>query len=207
MNPRNMTTSTGDIRDIKGLEHFSYSPIYYIIPALLLACLIYFAWRLYKKRRERINIETILPPSPDEVALRELDLLRNEDYFEEIGEKLFNFRLSEIFRNYLEGRYEFPASEMTSEEIVSYIEKKNLGIRTNNQDSKNEEQEIRLKEVVKKILVETDKVKFAKFRPGKKVAMGLTDNAIKFINETKKRQESTQADACDYQTNDGSRTL
>jgi hypothetical protein len=169
------TEQAGDIRDIKGLEHFSYSPLYYIVPALLVAALLYFAWRLYKKRMAKIKVETIAPPPPDEVALRELGNLRQKEKFNELGEKLFNFRLSEVFRNYLEGRFDFPASDMTTEEISSILPT------TPDFDSTHAP-------LINKILNETDKVKFAKHHPGKNVALGLVENATEFVDETKEKE-------------------
>lgn len=168
----NNATEQADIRDIKGLEHFSYSPVFYIIPALLLVVLAWLAYRLYKKRAGRVKVGTFAPPPPDKIALRELELLLKDGKYEGLGEKRFNFRLSEIFRNYLEGRYSFPASDMTTEEIISLL-KKEKSISS------------ALSEEIINILSETDKVKFAKFRPGKNFAAGLVQRAIKFVNETK----------------------
>ncbi|QPJ65643.1 MAG: hypothetical protein G3M78_09655 [Candidatus Nitrohelix vancouverensis] len=118
-----------DIRDIKPLRHAppDYTWAYYSLLALALL-----GWAFYWLRQRRraappetaSAVEDFLPP--DEEALRALEQVR-KDHPEPkacnaIELRQLYFTLSEIFRRYLEKRFDFPALDWTSEEIIKWSE-------------------------------------------------------------------------------------
>ena len=76
------------------------------------------------------------------------------------------FELSEIFRRYLENRYDFPAQEWTTEEITSHFK---------NFSDLSERQKLQ----TRTLLVKIDKVKFAKAQTHD----DPIDSVIQFIKE------------------------
>ncbi len=70
---------------------------------------------LWYRRGRRLRAHHALAPPPDAVAMDGLDALYDVSRFE--GRE-FYFRLSALFRGYLEGRYAFPATGMTAEELL-----------------------------------------------------------------------------------------
>ena len=98
-----------------------------------------------------------------------------EDIFQKKGEKHFHFRLSEIFREYLEGRFSFGATDMTTEEILKRL-------------SDFADFDSAQKATIGNLLEETDKVKFADMLLGKTTGDQLVKEAETFVDETKKSE-------------------
>ena len=106
-----------DIFDIKPLEIFGVDPDLFkwsIIAGtallFILGSLFFFLWKRKKKS----------PPKapeipPDQKALDRLAALKNDP---NPDGKRFYFKLSEILRDYIHGRFHVPALEMTSEELI-----------------------------------------------------------------------------------------
>ena len=77
-----------------------------------------------------------------------------------------------IIREYLENRYDVPALESTTEEIVQNISKANLNM--SDVDS------------LKRILQVADLVKFAKAKPDESIHESFMNEAEGFVKRTKK---------------------
>ena len=120
----------------------------------LVAALIGFA--IYAFIRRRNNKPIFSAPKPAEpahiIALRELDKLRAEKLWQSNRTKDYYTRLSDIVRTYIEGRFEVPAMEMTSDEILAGLQ--NTGFEDNN-----------LVDRLHKLFSLSDLVKFAKAQP------------------------------------------
>lgn len=94
-----------------------------IAAVLLLAAL---AWRLWKKRKKPAAAQPDSPPIPAETeAYQMLDALAADG---DLHPKQFYFRLSAILRRYIERRYDIPAAEMTTEELLPKVDRLHLGI-------------------------------------------------------------------------------
>jgi len=162
-----------DIKDIKPLAEIIRD--YKLIISLSLAGVVLLAlviggiyWYRVKYQKAKV-----LPPRPaHELALEELDHLRKEGLIEKGIYKEHYFKLSEIFRRYLEKRFRFPAVERTTEEILPEIS----NLKGCNKKVKSEAQ---------KFLSQTDLVKFAKYTPTTQEADHEYQEAVDFINETK----------------------
>lgn len=111
-----------DIHDIKpliipdwGMDWGTALPWLLLGIALLgLLFLFYYFWR----KRGRQATDAQVEVSPYEQAINGLEELSAEDFS---AARDFYFALSAIFREYLEGRFQLPAPEMTSEELLPAI--------------------------------------------------------------------------------------
>lgn len=121
--PEGLTEGMRDIVDIKGIIYPPPHILFFLLPpAILLAGI--FAYTAYRLRGRKKNLS--LPDPPWVRALRDLEMLEKRDLLARGNFREFYYSLSEIFRRYLEEIYNFPALEMTSEEIVREIYKKNF---------------------------------------------------------------------------------
>ncbi|PIP73439.1 MAG: hypothetical protein COW89_02665 [Nitrospinae bacterium CG22_combo_CG10-13_8_21_14_all_47_10] len=160
------------IHDIKSLEEYplpwlDYS--WWALAALALSGLFYFLWRKWKSRPTSLD----LPPTastltPEQLAFKELEELRNKGWLQIGRVQDHFFELSEIFRRYLENRYQFPAQEWTTEEITAHF-KHFSGL----------SEDLKLR--ARSILTQTDRVKFAKAEQ----ANDEMESVISFIHEAR----------------------
>ncbi len=149
----NVLGSQEEIHDIKPLEDYPLPWMNYFwiaLGALALFGLLYFLWRKWKSRPTSLTL-----PSPtsaltaEQLAFKELEELKNKGWLQLGRIQDHFFELSEIFRRYLENRYQFPAREWTTEEITAHF--KHFPSLSEN---------LRLQ--ARSILTQTDRVKFAK---------------------------------------------
>jgi hypothetical protein len=142
-----------EVYDIKPLEEYPLPWIDYLwiaLAGLAILGLLYFVWFKWKSRPSTLNLPTSdTDLTPDQLALKELEVLKNKQWLQIGRVQDHFFELSEIFRRYLEKRYQFPAREWTTEEITAYF-KSSLNLSDN------------LKLQARSILTQTDRVKFAK---------------------------------------------
>ncbi len=162
-----------DIRDIKPLAVLTKD--YTLILSLSLVGLALlglsiggFYWYRVTHRKTQVP-----PPRPaHELALEELAHLRKEGLIEKGIYKEHYFKLSEIFRRYLERRFRFPAVERTTEEILPQI----YAIPGCDEQVKRSAQSF---------LSQTDLVKFAKHIPTTQEVEREYQEAVAFITHTK----------------------
>jgi len=122
MGDANATRLT-DIHDIKpalvigsNLRWF-----YWALVIVGLSILAIIACRLWRKRKKTTAPElAVAPISAETEAYQMLDALAADG---NAAPKQFYFRLSAILRRYIERRYEIPASEMTTEELLPTVDR------------------------------------------------------------------------------------
>lgn len=120
---------------------------------------------------ETESIKEVIEPAHI-VALRRLHILESEAIWQEGKIKEYQSELTNIIREYLEKRYNINALEMTTSDI-------NMAI--------NKEPSMRgQSQVLSDILMIADLVKFAKAKPSQDIHKQFLDNAIDFVNQTKK---------------------
>jgi len=123
-----------------------------LIPLLLLIlALIYFWWRRRKEAGSVTKVIEVYVP-PHERALNELEQLEQEKLWQQGDFKKFEVRISTIFRRYLEDKFNFPALEWTTREIVQHLSQGGF-------------EDISVP-VVQEVLKQSDMVKYAKVKPG-----------------------------------------
>jgi len=164
-----------ELKDVKPpIEFpFDYMLLYSMLAIILMIALAaWFGYRAWKQKQEKGYIFSP-PPKPrpaHEIALEALAELYKSDLLENGKYKIFYIRLSEILRNYLEGRYYITAMEETTDEILRDIAQ-------HVEDEKRQE--------LSGILRESDLVKFAKHVPESNQTEQIKKNSEQFVNDTK----------------------
>lgn len=175
--------TTKDIKDIKGIIEVPYSIWDYIpyilvvLGIILIAGLVYYFTRKFRRRKEAIAEEMKLPPHI--IALKELKQLDSEKLWQRGEIKQFHIRLTEIVRKYIERRFSIQALEMISSEIIDELN--HLGSID--------------KELVKKMERSfgiSDLVKFAKFLPLPDENTFCIQVAFEFVENTKPPEDVQQ---------------
>ncbi len=165
-----------DIKDIKPIATIKrdytlligFSVAFLLLLVLIIAVIYFYRVKFLKAKEQPLR-------PAHELALEELDRLQREGL---IGRGIYKehyFKLSEIFRRYLERRFHFQAVEKTTEEILPEIK-----------DLKGFDEHV--KSDAEKFLYNTDLVKFAKYTPEKQQIDQEYQETVDFINKTKEEQ-------------------
>ena len=171
-------TLSMDIHEIKAPLHapvlpqewLGYSLLLYSVLQLLFA-VIYILYRTRKAKKT--GQKRIRRPSepPHVTAIRELEKLQSEKLWQNQRHKLYYTRLTDIVREYIEGRYGVYAMEMTSDEIIQALTELNIPTRSHEQ--------------IQRLLSTADYVKFAKYVPDVEDNEMSWNDAYYFVEETK----------------------
>jgi len=148
----------------------------WILGIMLIACIVFLILYAINRRRKNIPLFTLpakpkLPPHV--IALSELDKLKEEQLWQHDKVKDYYTRLTDIIRVYLEERYEIPAMEQTTHEILSQFKGENSQIKG------------KLFTGLQKTLDTSDLVKFAKYTPLADENHFVLVNAYTLVEETK----------------------
>lgn len=168
MNPiKDIIEEPSDWRDYKKY-------IFGLIGILLLGALIYYLWSRSNKGVEEekpvvVEEEVIIPA--DVIALDKLKDLDAKQLWQQGKEKEYHSELTFVLREYLEHRYDFPALENTTSEIMKSDQLRSL---TSDQSS-----------TLENVLNIADVIKFAKGEAGASINDQFMKDAVRFVNETK----------------------
>jgi hypothetical protein len=148
----------------------------WLFGAILIGALIWFI--IYAIQRRKRNMPVFVRSEkpkepPHKVALRDLDLLKSEELLKKGHVKEYYSRITDIIRTYIEERFEVPALEETSYEILRDLKNGNLKV-----DSKSIEE-------LRHILELSDLVKFAKLKPLQDDNQITIAKAYFFVQHTK----------------------
>ncbi len=103
-----------------GMKWHDYIPLWLLwlllVPVAVVAGI--FIYRKTRKEEEFRKLEHIKPVPPFELAMQRLDALRTQRLAQSGHEKEFYTRLTDILRQYLQGRFGINAMEMTTSQIV-----------------------------------------------------------------------------------------
>ncbi|GEM_PF-4184496 len=179
---RDVGKEENKLKDIKGIiPNPSKIGLMIVIGFILLVLIIsglgFMWWRQLKRRKSTDTVE-----SPDVIATKELLALEAERLFESGNVKRYHFRLSEIVRVYIEGRFGFRATDMTTEEIKKNISRAKLDIGSDIITSFFE------------ILDKTDIVKFTDIILPKTESESLIIKARAIINNTRQILADNESD-------------
>ncbi|MGD9368515.1 MAG: DUF4381 family protein [Desulfobacteraceae bacterium] len=111
-----------DIHDIKPILAMGadWTWLYWALATAVLLILALLIWRWWKRReRPALSRPAAHAVAADEEAYGALDALAAENG---MAPKQFYFRLSAILRRYMERRFDFPAAEMTTEELLPWMD-------------------------------------------------------------------------------------
>ncbi len=171
------STANADIKGIKGIKDMPFTwqdAVPYILFGLLGLLILgglYYWWRKRKQKLE--NVAAYVPPSrpAHEIANEKLRDLESEKYWQQGEVKKYYSELTNIVREYLEGRYDILALESTTDEILKDLEKGDF--------------EAGLWNKLKEMLQTADLVKFAKAKPSIEKHAGYLDDAKEIVRITK----------------------
>lgn len=169
-----------DIRGIKDLIHIPYPPLVFILGAvivLLILAGVVFALRSFLRKHPSHAPSAPPIPIPDQI-LNELAGLYAQLSETPESIKAFHFRLSEIFRRYLEFRFGFAATDSTTEEIVQQLPRVS-------QMSDTE------RDSILKILRGADEVKFADQKRSREESVLLGEQTEALVRNTQPSREGT----------------
>lgn len=159
--------ATNQLRDIKPPVVIPNGWLWaiWIAGALLVLALIFLAWRQWRKKKDQLPIEEIIPPHIRarrklEAALGLISQPRE-----------FCILVSDTIRLYLEERFEFHAPERTTEEFLHELKQT---------DRLTPDQ----KESLGEFLNRCDLVKFARYEPGEPELRDLHAAALRLVEET-----------------------
>lgn len=148
----------------------------WILGIILLACIVFLVIYAFNRRKKNIPLFSLpskpkLPPHV--IALSELDKLKEEQLWQHDKVKDYYTRLTDIIRVYLEDRYNVPAMEQTTYEILNDFKGENSQIRG------------KLYSGLEKTLTISDLVKFAKYTPLPDENHYVLVQAYTLVDETK----------------------
>ena len=150
--------------EVKGLA------FYWILAAIAIVAAIYLFVR-YRDDKPIIRRIKIEPKVPAHVrAISDIEELRQSGGPHSEDSKAYYTQLTDILREYINDRFGFNATEMTSYEILEHLEE--------NRDKES------LSEL-RDLLSTADMVKFAKFKPMLNENDQNLINALEFVNDTK----------------------
>jgi len=155
------------LKDIVLEEMIWKDYIMYFLPIIILGLMILFLWYWNKRKNDEFNEQVIeAPPIPaDKLAISQFDNLESKNLYEEGHQKEYEAELSEILRRYVENKFEFPALEWTTREIVKELSSMNI--------------EGMPLTILQDTLEQSDMVKFAKAKPGPQVHQARVRKCIK----------------------------
>ena len=144
----------------------------WVFLCLLVIALCYLLARYIQRRRANRDFfgRPIVKDPPHIVALRELDKIHSQKLWQNGKEKLFYTGITDTLREYIEGRYGVNAMEMTSNEIMTGLQGKNI-------DEK-------LFRELDELFKTADLVKFAKYVPSNGENEEAIPSAVRFVNST-----------------------
>ena len=157
-----------------------YPWIFGVLTALFIICVIGYLIQRYRRHRSEVPVKPAEPELPPyEVAIRELDSIKDQKLWQQGLNKEYYTQVTDTLRRYISRRYGVNAMEKTSEEILAIIER--------------ETDERSVYDTLRQVLRLSDYVKFAKLHPLPDENDESMRNAYLFVNQTK-RTEAPQAD-------------
>ena len=157
-----------------------YPWIFGILTALFIICVIGYLVQRYRRHRSEVPVKPAEPELPPyEVAIRELDSIKDQKLWQQGLNKEYYTQVTDTLRRYISRRYGVNAMEKTSEEILAIIER--------------ETDERSVYDTLRQVLRLSDYVKFAKLHPLPDENDESMRNAYLFVNQTK-RTEASQSD-------------
>lgn len=181
--PNAVPKALNDIRDIQGPVSLGVHPLWKWVGGMGGVGALGAGFFLFFKFRKKKMV--LVPPLPaHEVALRKLKELEALALHSSFDFKLFHFTLSEVARAYCEGRFLFPATDRTTEEIEAELEAEF--------EAELEDKPGRFPPLTKEnralllsILKTTDRIKFTDYLPTSDQAQETLNSTIHFVNVTR----------------------
>ena len=180
--------TTQAIKNIKGVQGVSISFLDWIkyhwewFAGLgVMAILIFGIFLILRNRKKelKVPVKKAVPTIPPYItALKRLNNLSESKLWQQNEVKKHHSEISEILREYLEFQFAFPALEQTTGEVMQAIRLTEI----NNGQQKQ----------LRRILMLSDLVKYAKEKPGDDENIEMLNLALEFVNATKPVEEKVE---------------
>jgi hypothetical protein len=189
--------SASDIQDIKPLRPAASTfPWLWVGVGALVVALAVAAIRYFRRPRGESALGPPVPPH--ELAYRRLDELRGRALGDAEAIRQFYFELSGTLRTYVEARFGLNATDLTSEEILAALtsSRSSSALRSRLARGMRRGQEAHLQlepevdALLRRFLVETDRVKYADQHPARQEIDRTWEHARSFVEAT----EPSEAD-------------
>lgn len=141
----------------------------WIIGGILVIGLIWYFIRKKQPKKEPEPAPVIVIP-PHITAMEQLESLKAKDLISQQAFKPYYSELTYILRNYLEGRFDIPALENTSDEIIANLKKNHINAEVTEQFAE--------------IFRQVDLIKFAKATPSESMHQHVFDLVANFVKDT-----------------------
>ncbi|QQS37509.1 MAG: hypothetical protein IPM56_06015 [Ignavibacteriales bacterium] len=138
---------------------------------LLLAIGFYLFKKFRKKKLNEVEVTPVVVLPPDVVALSELDNLGQKKLWQSGFIKEYHSEITGIIRKYFEGRFKFPALELSTTEVMNALDHIRAGKK--------------IVEVTSDFLSNADLVKFAKYKPMNEINEEMMKQAYQIVEVTK----------------------
>lgn len=147
-----------------------------VLGILGLGALIYYIYKVVQEMKNNQFEEEIVVDNrlPHEIALEELEKIKSDKLWQKGEVKVYYTVLTDTLRDYFTRRFNIPAMEMTSSEIIRSL--------------KYEHDAVDAIERVREIFDISDMVKFAKMEPSQEDNEISIVNAFFIVNKTKKEE-------------------
>jgi hypothetical protein len=176
---------TTDIKDIRGPQPAGADPVQWglgiLIGLALAAAIVYFVYRRYHRKSAAAPSRPAAPLTDWEIAVRDLDALREVSLTGPDEIKAFHIRITEITRRYIVARYRIPALEETTS-LIYYNMRRSPEARGDAADFRD-------------LLAACDLVKFAKYRPVPNEAYQMIEWARKVVLNSRRTAPATETPA------------
>jgi hypothetical protein len=163
-----------DIQDVKSPLRIPLDWLSILIYVLILIVVIAAAYLIYqkyiKKKEERVLTKPVIKIPPHELALKALRNLEEQKLWQQGKIKDYHSEITDIIRRYFEGRFNFPAMEMPSSDVLRNL--KNV-----NND--------KVYKIAESFFNNADLVKFAKFQPMPSINEQMMKQAYEIVDTTK----------------------
>lgn len=182
-------TASFEVHDIKGQVRY---PVTFaeVLPYILgviafagLAALV--TWLVIRWRRRRAGAVDARREPAHIVALRKLDRWRGEKHWEPAQQKAFYSGVTDVLREYINGRYGVSAMEMTTQELFDGL--------------KDVELPDDLRAELRELFDRADFVKFAKHAAEREENASVVPFAVRFVTSTYQADLEDEADAAKEQ--------
>jgi len=182
---------SAEIRDIKPPMALSYNyrklALNILLGIILVAVVLGYLWYRSRKKRGLGIFEFISPKkTPWELAIMKLNALSESELLGKGNFKEYFDQLTDILREYIEGRFGIAALELSTYETMENLRNANLGL-----DSTLEAFFV---DKTEELLRRADLIKFAKFLPDPHTALQDWEMVRKLIVRTIPKQEEEQSE-------------
>ncbi len=193
-------TTQNAITDIKGVYNppfdwqYFWTVVMMVVMGLLIIALIVWGviyYRRHRKVAEEVVAEEVDPRTAYEIAMQELDEIRQRKLCENGQFKLYYTLITDVLRLYVKRRFSIDAMELTSDELLSAF-RTELKLGHYGKDDSYD--------LLCKVLQLSDLVKFAKWQPLPDENHTAFNQIIEFLNITKLDEVQENAPDADANT-------